>query len=486
MKCLSRSRNFLLEIKISFFFAYCVCLSACVVPIPDLRNPTTQIQNTTQVSSYHPSPTFGAPITGTASQTQKLTEQIHQETSTLPVESKTLEPVYSMTPTLELKPTPTFLTITPTPKPNIFGWLAFSSMKNGVDGIAIMRVDGLGWRMVMEDSTTTGQHPHAPIWSPDGKWIAFLEHGKNGEDIYLMHPDGTNIVRLTNTPGIKSGFSWSADGKSILYASIIPLENEIGEWLGDRYEGLQLVNIGTGRITQLKILPSLNIASPKFSPDGKKIAFAIQSKDNADEGLFVSDIDGNNLQQVSNLPVRSYSWSPDGQQIVFATFHYPFCDHLYIVNLNTHESRQITDGPGVEFDPSWSPDGEWIGFSSDEICHIQSGKFFLIRSDGSGYQLLRVPKFQTWEDNLEWSPFPALNIGSTFTITESGNGIGLQAEPSLKADIVERLLPGEQILVLDGPQNANSYDFLWWRVRLVESGIEGWINEVPGWFARKW
>ncbi len=43
---------------------------------------------------------------------------------------------------------------------------------------------------------------------------------------------------------------------------------------------------------------------------------------------------------------------------------------------------------------------------------------------------------------------------------------------------------GAQILVLEGPQKKD--DFLWWRVRIVESGIEGWINETPGWFAGKW
>jgi len=38
-----------------------------------------------------------------------------------------------------------------------------------------------------------------PIWSPDGKYIAFLSNRNGTFDVYIMHADGTNVVKLTNT-----------------------------------------------------------------------------------------------------------------------------------------------------------------------------------------------------------------------------------------------------------------------------------------------
>jgi dipeptidyl aminopeptidase/acylaminoacyl peptidase len=58
----------------------------------------------------------------------------------------------------------------------------------------------------------------SPAWSPDGSRIAFSSE-RSGGDVYLMDPDGSNLVQLTDTPGYDGGPAWSSDGRFLLFAS---------------------------------------------------------------------------------------------------------------------------------------------------------------------------------------------------------------------------------------------------------------------------
>jgi Tol biopolymer transport system component len=87
--------------------------------------------------------------------------------------------------------------------------------------------------------TQTPERESEPIWSPDGKWIAFRWDVPN--DIFLMDLETQSIQMLTNTPDVyESGLSWRADSQSILYTSY----DEKG------YQEIFLVNLA-GQVTQL-------------------------------------------------------------------------------------------------------------------------------------------------------------------------------------------------------------------------------------------
>ena len=60
----------------------------------------------------------------------------------------------------------------------------------------------------------------SPAWSPDGKYIAYVAE-KKGEslEIYVMNADGSNQIRITNSPGRDFAPAWSPDGNRLLFVT---------------------------------------------------------------------------------------------------------------------------------------------------------------------------------------------------------------------------------------------------------------------------
>lgn len=64
-----------------------------------------------------------------------------------------------------------------------------------------------------------GQYCHQPAWSPDGQWIAFSSDTDGNIELYKVRPDGTNLTRLTDAPGVDCRPRWSRDAQQILFSS---------------------------------------------------------------------------------------------------------------------------------------------------------------------------------------------------------------------------------------------------------------------------
>src|SRR5690349_10776061 len=66
---------------------------------------------------------------------------------------------------------------------------------------------------------TTGGHEGAPVFSPDGKWIAFTGQYDGNVDVFVMPADGGEPKRLTWHPGADIATGWTPDGKKVLFHS---------------------------------------------------------------------------------------------------------------------------------------------------------------------------------------------------------------------------------------------------------------------------
>jgi Tol biopolymer transport system component len=136
-------------------------------------------------------------------------------------------------------------------------------------------------------------------------------------------------------------------------------------------DALYLYDIKTGDILQkYQWNDIVGIASPSFSPDGRRIVFSgLNFSGNKD--LYILELKNDELTQLTNdfYDDAAPSFSPDGQKIAFSSDRTVYGDqwsyNLFIFDLNTSLIHYLTVGKHQDFTPVWSPDGNYVAFTSD-------------------------------------------------------------------------------------------------------------------------
>jgi dipeptidyl aminopeptidase/acylaminoacyl peptidase len=248
-----------------------------------------------------------------------------------------------------------------------------------------------------------------PLWSPDGKWIAFDGHQGEKGGLFVARPDGSEVTFLaslegTNSPlpGAGQDFTWSPDGKQIALISSTP-GAEAAEASGDpmvitRYlykpdagEGMTrfndnlrlhifVVDVSSKQVRQLT-QGNTDEHSIDWSPDGKEILFVSNREPNQDEffnyDIFTLKVSDNSIRRLTATESNEYEplWSPDGKRIVFRGTRRGLTDrettmedtHVWVMNADGSDRREIgavrDDRQGV---PRWAPDGSAVYFTVQE------------------------------------------------------------------------------------------------------------------------
>ena len=158
----------------------------------------------------------------------------------------------------------------------------------------------------------------SPVWSPDGKWIAFVSNRSGDEDnnrntdIFVVSSDSGSVKRLTSNPGPDMNPVWSHDGKWVAYtANKHPIRSHLDNnlWIvpseGGKPENLtEEFNYSAGAILDWDL-------------DNEKIYFSAAIK--TENHLFSAAVDDGRIKQVStgNTIYRSFSISEDGEKVAF-------------------------------------------------------------------------------------------------------------------------------------------------------------------------
>ena len=120
---------------------------------------------------------------------------------------------------------------------------------------------------------------------------------------------------------------------------------------------------------------------PRFSPDGKRIAFA--SARSGSQEIWVCNSDGSqpfSLTSFRDAATNRPRWSPDGQRIVFFSDARGSRD-IYVIEAEGGGFRQLTDHTSEDTNPDWSADGKWIYFQSNRSGSKQVWKVSVAGGD---------------------------------------------------------------------------------------------------------
>jgi len=265
---------------------------------------------------------------------------------------------------------------------NISGNLLFSSDCNGNQDIYILNGNGKT-NLTEKNGINSG-----PVWSYDGKKIAFISNRTGNFDVFVMECDGKNQINLSDSPENNYCPSWSPDSSRLAYIA-----------REDMAEYIFIINAdGTGK-NQITSGKDWKDTRPLWSPEGSKIAFMSTRRGKND--IYTINPDTMELVKLTgnDLNISDFLWSPDGKYIAFIAKNDKQSD-LYIMNSNGTMVRNITDDKGTEYDFSWSHDGRKIVLTTTEytentanICviDIETGQKTSITSDG------------IWKTHLSWS-----------------------------------------------------------------------------------
>ena len=235
--------------------------------------------------------------------------------------------------------------------------------------------------------------------------------GHFNPEIYVMDADGGNQRRLTNNRHDDWSPSWSPDGKRIVFFS-----NRDGHVIDGIPTSEIYVMDADGGNQQRLTNNRHDDRSPSWSPDGKRIAFVSNRDGHVINGIptseiYVMDADGGNQQRLTNNPDGDWnpSWSPDGKRIVFSSRrdgHFigkaGITEEIYVMDADGGNQRRLTENRQNDLLPSWSPDGKRIAFASDRKGNFENFEIYVMDADGGNQQRLTNNPDDDW--NPSWSP----------------------------------------------------------------------------------
>jgi TolB protein len=233
--------------------------------------------------------------------------------------------------------------------------IAFIRGTYGSKELWVMDYDGANQHKL----TSLGSVTLTPRWSPDAARIAFTcfvsVSGVTSAQICMYSFDAGKLVSFARFRGTNNSPAWSPDGSEVMFSSSMqgPPALYLTDASGNRPKRLTYASNGAD-------------TSPAWNPKtGQLVAFV------SDRGgvpmLYLMNADGTDTRKI-DLPDMGYvidpAWSPNGQLLAFSWRRPSGNYDIYIMDIVSHQIRELTRDSGRNERPSWAPDGRHLVFES--------------------------------------------------------------------------------------------------------------------------
>jgi Tol biopolymer transport system component len=259
----------------------------------------------------------------------------------------------------------------------------------------------------VQRSSVLGNGWISPVWSPDGRRIAFYtidpikaeQRTDERASLQVANADGSGSDALTDLVRghDQNAPVWSPSGDKIAYETIDAPVSGIGA-----PSEVYVVNAdGSGKLN-LTNHPAWD-GSPSLSPEGR-LAFVSERDGNME--IYTVSLNGTGLMRLTHDTGTDFapSWSPDGSQIAFISSRDRNLE-LYVMKADGSGQTNLTRHPGGDFTSpqgsppvAWSADGKKLAFLSDRDGNIE---VYAVNTDGTG--LLRMTRSPQLEVSPRWS-----------------------------------------------------------------------------------
>jgi Tol biopolymer transport system component len=210
--------------------------------------------------------------------------------------------------------------------------------------------------------------------------IAFYSSTDQGAQIFTVRPNGRDLRQITHVSGDAVNVDWSPDGRRIAFNIETPDSAQIAIMNAD----------GSGLVVLPKAPGNIIEVDPSFTPDGRRLVFI--TNNGGDDAIWSMKLDGTGRRLIKTGGTADPNVSPDGRRIAFLSFNgEPFGMALSTSSIDGSTPLQLTPFSfNVGFRLDWAPDGHRLAFihNVDLVIPNTSVNIATIRPDGTGLRFV--------------------------------------------------------------------------------------------------
>ena len=228
--------------------------------------------------------------------------------------------------------------------------------------------------------------------------IIFTSKRDGNPEIYMMNPDGSQQVRLTNHRAADFNPVLSPMGEEILFVSDRSGEHDLYIMRAD----------GGGERPVFRTAPAYR-DHPAWSPDGKKIVYSQLDRDTNFFSIYTARADGTSVNRVVEMEIahgKQPIWSPDGTEIAYVVhgeIHWASRQIRFINLITRKQETLLPDDNARRWQPTWSPVHNIIAFALYRR-EPPPQSIYIANRNGSGLQRMVDGVFLMGGKVVAWSP----------------------------------------------------------------------------------